>query len=239
VSESELSYFPLLSDIQKGQLLKLRTIYDRWNSMINVISRKDMDNFFIHHVLHSLSIAKVIDFLPGTRILDVGTGGGFPGIPLAILYPDAHFTLVDSIEKKIKVVIGVAEELELKNVSPVRERVEEEKARYDFVISRAVTKFPEFVVAVIVVFPAVFAVTSPVSSTVAIAVFNDFQVIVLSVAFTGKMEVINCVFKPFSILAVVLLSVIDVGLINFTPQTSNSKIEYPHVPLRVAPFIRT
>jgi len=145
VSESELSYFPLLSDIQKGQLLKLRTIYDRWNSMINVISRKDMDNFFIHHVLHSLSIAKVIDFLPGTRILDVGTGGGFPGIPLAILYPDAHFTLVDSIEKKIKVVKGVAEELELKNVSPVRERVEEEKARYDFVISRAVTKFPEFV----------------------------------------------------------------------------------------------
>jgi 16S rRNA (guanine527-N7)-methyltransferase len=113
--------------------------------MINVISRKDMDNFFIHHVLHSLSIAKVIDFLPGTRVLDVGTGGGFPGIPLAILYPEAHFTLVDSIQKKIKVVRGVTEELELKNVSPICERVEEEKARYDFVLSRAVTQFPEFV----------------------------------------------------------------------------------------------
>lgn len=145
MSESELGYFPLLSDIQKDQLLRLRTIYGRWNGMINVISRKDMDNFFIHHVLHSLSIAKVIDFLPGTRVLDVGTGGGFPGIPLAILYPEAHFTLVDSIQKKIKVVRGVTDELELKNVSPVCERVEEEKARYDFVLSRAVTQFPEFV----------------------------------------------------------------------------------------------
>lgn len=145
MSESELSYFPLLSDIQKARLLQLRTIYDRWNSMINVISRKDMDNFFIHHVLHSLSLAKVIDFLPGTTVLDVGTGGGFPGIPLAILFPESNFTLVDSIEKKIKVVRGVTDELGLKNVIPVRERIEEEKNRFDFVISRAVTGFPEFV----------------------------------------------------------------------------------------------
>jgi 16S rRNA (guanine527-N7)-methyltransferase len=113
--------------------------------MINVISRKDMDNFFIHHVLHSLSLAKVIDFLPGTTVLDVGTGGGFPGIPLAILFPESNFTLVDSIEKKIKVVRGVTDELGLKNVIPVRERIEEEKNRFDFVISRAVTGFPEFV----------------------------------------------------------------------------------------------
>jgi len=95
--------FPFLSDIQKDRMSKLKVIYDRWNGMINVISRKDMDNFIVHHVLHSLSIAKVINFLPGTKILDVGTGGGFPGIPLAILFPDSQFTLLDSIEKKIKV----------------------------------------------------------------------------------------------------------------------------------------
>jgi 16S rRNA (guanine527-N7)-methyltransferase len=145
VSESILGYFPLLSDIQKDKLSKLKVIYDRWNSMINVISRKDMDNFFIHHVLHSLSIAKVISFLPGTTILDAGTGGGFPGIPLAILFPDSEFTLLDSIEKKIKVVKAVSGELELKNVVAVRKRIEEEDGKFQFIISRAVTGFPEFV----------------------------------------------------------------------------------------------
>jgi 16S rRNA (guanine527-N7)-methyltransferase len=145
VSESIFSYFPLLSDIQKERFLRLKAIYDRWNSLINVISRKDMDNFMIHHLLHSLAIAKVITFLPATKILDAGTGGGFPGIPLAILFPDSEFTLLDSIEKKIRVVRAVADELGLENVFPVRKRVEEEKDKYNFVISRAVTDFQSFV----------------------------------------------------------------------------------------------
>jgi len=138
-------FFPNLTNEQLANLLKLKEIYNYWNSMINVISRKDMDNFYTHHVLHSLSIAKFIEFIPETTILDVGSGGGFPGIPLAILFPETEFTLLDSIEKKIKVITAVKNELKLKNVIPLKKRVEEEKNRYHFVISRAVMKFPEFV----------------------------------------------------------------------------------------------
>jgi len=145
VNESIFSYFPLLTDSQREKFSLLKHIYDRWNRMINVISRKDMDNFMVHHVLHSLSIAKIISFLPGTGILDVGTGGGFPGIPLAILFPEAEFTLLDSKKKKIKVVKSVVNELGLKNVTPVRKRAEDEKGSYDFVVSRAVTEFRRFV----------------------------------------------------------------------------------------------
>ena len=138
-------YFPNLTSEQLANLLKLSEIYNHWNSMINVISRKDMDNFYTHHVLHSLAIAKLIDFSQGTTILDVGSGGGFPGIPLAILFPEAEFTLLDSIDKKIKVITAVKNELKLKNVTPLKKRIEEEKNRYHFVIGRAVMKFPEFV----------------------------------------------------------------------------------------------
>jgi 16S rRNA (guanine527-N7)-methyltransferase len=145
VSENIIRYFPSLTDLQKEQFTKIKPVYDNWNSMINVVSRKDMDNFMVHHVLHSLSIGKKFNFPRGTRILDVGTGGGFPGIPLAILFPYCQFTLLDSIEKKIKVVSAVTNELGLKNVIPVRKRVEEERNRYQFIISRAVTEFSSFV----------------------------------------------------------------------------------------------
>ena len=138
-------YFPSLSEDQRKKISSLKPLYEEWNNRINVISRKDIDNFYIHHVLHSLSIARIISFKPGTRILDVGTGGGFPGIPLSILFPGSEFTLLDSIGRKIKVVSAVAEELKLDNVRFIRKRIEEETGKFDFIISRAVMEFPGFV----------------------------------------------------------------------------------------------
>jgi 16S rRNA (guanine527-N7)-methyltransferase len=139
-----LSYFPELSEAQLIQLDRLEELYLEWNAKINVISRKDMEKFYIHHVLHSLGIAKVMRFEPGTKVLDIGTGGGFPGIPLAILFPDTHFHLVDSIGKKITVVKEVARALKLSNVEPQQIRAEELVRKYDFVISRAVTRMVNF-----------------------------------------------------------------------------------------------
>ena len=138
-------YFPTLTDLQKEQFSSLKDLYIVWNSRINVISRKDVENFYIHHVLHSLAIAKFVAFVPGTNILDVGTGGGFPGIPLSIMFPSVRFSLLDSIEKKINVVREVTKELKLLNVNTIRKRVEEHKEKYDFIVSRAVTSFPLFV----------------------------------------------------------------------------------------------
>ncbi|NCE72765.1 16S rRNA (guanine(527)-N(7))-methyltransferase RsmG [Odoribacter sp. Z80] len=144
-SELIFSYFPDLTEVQKEQFACLEDLYREWNAKINVISRKDMDAFWVHHVLHSLAIAQVIRFCPGTKIMDVGTGGGFPGIPLAILFPEADFFLVDSIGKKIKVVEGVRDALGLKNVRTRQMRVEEVKEKQDFIVSRGVTAFPAFV----------------------------------------------------------------------------------------------
>jgi 16S rRNA (guanine527-N7)-methyltransferase len=140
-----LKYFPDLSPDQKDKFSKLKPIYEEWNEKINVISRKDMDYFYEKHVLHSLGIAKVMEFKPGTKVLDIGTGGGFPGIPLAILFPETHFHLVDSIGKKITVVKDVARQLKLSNVEAQQTRAEDLVRRYDFIISRAVTKFANFI----------------------------------------------------------------------------------------------
>lgn len=137
-------YFGQLTEKQQQQFASLGALYQSWNEKINVISRKDMEHFYEHHVLHSLGIAKVIAFKPGTKILDIGTGGGFPGIPLAILFPEAEFTLVDSIGKKIKVVKEIASFIGLQNVAAIQLRAEEVDGKFDFVVSRAVTALPEF-----------------------------------------------------------------------------------------------
>ncbi|MBE6284134.1 MAG: 16S rRNA (guanine(527)-N(7))-methyltransferase RsmG [Mediterranea massiliensis] len=133
-----LKYFPKITEEQKQQFAALYDLYIDWNSKINVISRKDITNLYEHHVLHSLGIAKIINFRPGTKIMDLGTGGGFPGIPLAILFPETHFHLVDSIGKKVRVANEVANSIGLKNVTFCHERAEEEKQKFDFVVSRAV-----------------------------------------------------------------------------------------------------
>jgi 16S rRNA (guanine527-N7)-methyltransferase len=138
------SYFPGLSAKQLQQFEQLESLYQDWNAKINVISRKDMEQFYVHHVLHSLGIAKVMQFQPSTKVLDIGTGGGFPGIPLAILFPDTHFHLVDSIGKKITVVKEVAKALKLTNVEAQQARAELLVRKYDFVVSRAVTRMIQF-----------------------------------------------------------------------------------------------
>lgn len=140
-----LKYFPHLSETQRIQFGKLSDLYKDWNLKINVVSRKDIDELYLRHVLHSLGIARVQAFLPDAKVLDVGTGGGFPGIPLAILFPEAHFHLIDSIAKKIKVVEEVASGLDLKNVKITNARVESDKGQYDFIVSRAVAQMETFV----------------------------------------------------------------------------------------------
>lgn len=140
-----LTYFPDLTTLQIEQFRALEKLYKEWNEKINVISRKDIDELYIKHVLHSLAIAKIIQFKDGSEILDVGTGGGFPGIPLAILFPNVNFHLVDSIQKKINVVNGVAESIGLKNIQAEQKRAEKIKTKYDFIVSRAVTQMPKFV----------------------------------------------------------------------------------------------
>ena len=137
------TYFPELSDRQKEQIEALNSLYIDWNAKINVISRKDIENLYEHHVLHSLAIAKIIRFRPGTRILDFGTGGGFPGIPLAIMFPDCEFKLIDGTGKKIRVAQEISQAIGLKNCHPEHLRGEDEKGHYDFVVSRAVMPLPD------------------------------------------------------------------------------------------------
>ena len=136
-------YFPELSELQHEQLTALDALYHEWNERINVISRRDIDNLYEHHVLHSMAIGRLLRFTPGTQILDFGTGGGFPGIPLAILFPDCQFTLIDGTGKKIHVATEVSQAIGLKNCTPVWRRGEDEKGRYDFVVSRAVMPLPD------------------------------------------------------------------------------------------------
>lgn len=140
-----LNYFLHLSSTQKEQFSELGPLYAEWNERINVISRKDIEALYLRHVLHSLGIAKVQVFLPGSRVLDIGTGGGFPGIPLAIMFPETKFVLVDSIGKKIKVVGEIARELRLENVEAVHGRAEKQQGQFDFIVSRAVTNMSDFV----------------------------------------------------------------------------------------------
>jgi len=140
-----LKYFPNLSEEQQRQIAALDALYREWNAKINVISRKDIDNLYEHHVLHSMAIARQINFRTGTRILDFGTGGGFPGIPLAILFPECRFKLIDGTGKKIRVAQEVSSAIGLKNCEPCHLRGEEEKGRYDFVVSRAVMPLPDLV----------------------------------------------------------------------------------------------
>ena len=137
-------YFPHLTDVQQKQFEDLKALYEEWNAQINVISRKDLDDFYIRHVLHSLAIAKVLEFKAGTKLLDVGTGGGFPSIPLAILFPEVSFLSVDSIGKKIKVVNAIAQSVGLKNLESKHQRAETVEGKFDFVISRAVTRAANF-----------------------------------------------------------------------------------------------
>jgi len=143
--EQLLKYFPTLSVEQQRQFAALDALYRDWNAKINVISRKDIDNLYEHHVLHSLAIAKMIHFRPGTRILDFGTGGGFPGVPLAIIFPECQFKLIDGTGKKIRVAQEVCNAIGLKNCHPEHLRGEEEKGRYDFIVSRAVMPLPDLV----------------------------------------------------------------------------------------------